>query len=211
MKRLARYFLQGLLYVAPLGLTIYIIWVGFIGIDRLLTDLEIFKEHGIFHHFSFPGMGFIIILSLVTLVGFLGQKLITTPLSGALEKALNKTPLVKIIYTSIKDLLSAFVGKEKKFDKPVMVSLDNEGVQHRLGFITATNLEEMGIIDMVGVYFPSSYGFVGDLFIVPIDKVKPLEANSADVMKFIVSGGVSKVRRGINHEEALDANALDPQ
>ncbi len=194
MKRLARYFLQGLLYIAPIGLTFYIIWVGFVGIDGLLTNLDIFKKGGVLQHFSFPGMGIIVILSLVTLIGFLGQKLITTPLSGAIDKGLNKTPFIKIIYTSIKDLLSAFVGKEKKFDKPVMVNLDNKGIQHRLGFITATNLEDMGIIDMVGVYFPSSYGFVGDFFIVPVEKVKPLDAHSADVMKFIVSGGVSKVR-----------------
>ena len=208
MKRLAKYFLQGLLYIAPIGVTLYIIWIAFIGIDRLLTDLDIFKDQGIFHKFSFPGMGIIVILSLVTLIGFLGQKLITSPLSNALDKAMNKAPLVKIIYTSVKDLLSAFVGKEKKFDKPVMVSLDNEGVAHRLGFITAVDLEEMGIIDMVGVYFPSSYGFVGDLFIVPTEKVKPLDANSAMVMKFIVSGGVSKVKRGKTepHDEEHDFN-----
>lgn len=206
MKRLARYFLQGLLYVAPIGLTIYIIVVAILGIDNLLTGQEIFKEGGALHHFNFPGVGVIIIATLVTLIGFLGQKLIATPLSGALDKALNKTPFIKIIYTSIKDLLSAFVGKEKKFDKPVLVALDDSGIQHRLGFLTATDLEEIGLTDMVGVYFPSSYGFVGDFFVVPANKVHPIDANSAHVMKFIVSGGVSKMRKGdVNLDEESDS------
>jgi uncharacterized membrane protein len=94
----------------------------------------------------------------------------------------------------VKDLLSAFVGKERKFDKPVLVSLDSEGVLKRLGFITSEDLTDLGIVNKIAVYLPSSYGVLGELYIVPTDKIEIIDANSADVMKFIVSGGVTKVK-----------------
>ena len=192
MKRLIGYFLQGILYIAPIGVTLYVLIVAFIWLDGLLLDLEIF-QHGIFSKFSFPGIGLVIILLTITLVGFIGQKLITTPISSAFDALLKKAPLIKMIYSSVKDLLSAFVGKERKFEKPVMVTLDKEGILHRLGFITATDLNDIGIKDKIAVYLPSSYGVLGELYIVPSENIKLLDANSADVMKFIVSGGVTKV------------------
>ena len=99
-----------------------------------------------------------------------------------------------VIYSSVKDLLSAFVGKERKFDKPVLVSLDKEGVLKRLGFITSDDLNDLGITDRIAVYLPSSYGVLGELYVVPKEKIELIDANSADVMKFIVSGGVTKVK-----------------
>ncbi|MCU4163912.1 DUF502 domain-containing protein [Carboxylicivirga caseinilyticus] len=192
MKKLISYFLQGILYIAPIAVTLYVFVIAFVWLDGLLRNLEIF-EHGTFSKFSFPGIGLLIILSTVTLIGFIGQKLITSPISSAFDLLLKKAPLIKMIYSSVKDLLSAFVGKERKFEKPVMVTLDKEGILHRLGFITALDLEDIGIKDKIAVYLPSSYGVLGELYIVPSDKVQPLDANSADVMKFIVSGGVTKV------------------
>jgi uncharacterized membrane protein len=107
---------------------------------------------------------------------------------------MKKAPLIKMIYTSVKDLLSAFVGGEKKFSQPVIVKLDEKGVLHRFGFITSESLEELGVEDMVAVYLPSSYGMLGELYVVPRKQINPIEANSADVMKFIVSGGISKIK-----------------
>lgn len=193
MKRIAKYFFQGLLYIAPLAVTIYVIVFAFIWIDSLLRDLEIFK-HGSFSEYSFPGMGLLIIVIFVSLMGFLGQKLITEPISNVFNKFLRKAPLIKVIYSSVKDLLSAFVGKERKFDRPVLVRLDNSGICERFGFITATDLSGLGITNKIAVYLPSSYGVLGELLVVPSENVTPIEANSADVMKFIVSGGVAKIK-----------------
>ena len=192
MKKLARLFFQGLLYVAPIAVTIYVFVVAFIWLDGLLRDLELFK-HGPFSDISFPGIGLLIIVIVVTLVGFLGQRFITAPISNAFDNLLKRAPLIKVIYSSVKDLLSAFVGKERKFDKPVLVQLDQAGILHRLGFITATDLIDLGINNKIAVYLPSSYGILGELYVIPATNVKPIDANSADVMKFIVSGGVTKV------------------
>ncbi len=193
MKKVARYFFQGLLYIVPLAVTIYVLVFAFIWLDSLLRDLEIF-QHEPYAQFNFPGLGLLVILVVVTLIGFAGQRLITAPLSHSFDTMLKRAPLIKVIYTSVKDLLSAFVGKERKFEKPVLVSLDNAGILQRFGFITAADLEDLGVKDKIAVYLPSSYGILGELYVVPTDKVKLIDAHPADVMKFIVSGGVAKVK-----------------
>ncbi|WP_439183154.1 DUF502 domain-containing protein [Carboxylicivirga taeanensis] len=193
MKKLAKYFFQGLLYVVPLAVTLYIIVFAFIWLDGLLRDLEMFQQAP-YAQFNFPGLGLLVIILCITLIGFIGQKLVTTPIENRFERGLKKAPLIKVIYTSVKDLLSAFVGKERKFEQPVLVTLDTEGVMQRFGFITATNLNELGIEDKIAVYLPSSYGILGELYVVPAQNVKPIDAHPADVMKFIVSGGVAKIK-----------------
>ncbi|MCW3806101.1 DUF502 domain-containing protein [Plebeiibacterium marinum] len=193
MKKLIRYFLQGLLYIVPIAVTVYIIAVAIIWTDGLLMDREFFQK-GILAKYNFPGLGLVTILILITMIGFIGQKLISSPFSEAYNKLIKKAPLIKIIYTSVKDLMSAFVGGEKKFNTPVLVQMDEHGTLNRLGFITSNSLEDFGIDEMVGVYFPSSYGMLGELYLVPKKNVKNIDANSADVMKYIVSGGVSKIK-----------------
>lgn len=193
MKRLIRYFLQGVLYVAPLAVTIYIISVAILWIDGLLVNRDFFHE-GWLAKYNFPGVGLVIILVAITLIGYFGQRMISSPISVAYTKLIKKAPLIKVIYTSVKDLLSAFVGGEKKFDTPVIVKMDESGVLHRMGFITSKSLSEFGIEDKVGVYLPSSYGMLGELYLIPKDNIMKVNANSADVMKYIVSGGVSKIQ-----------------
>jgi len=193
MKQLAKFFFQGLLYVVPVAVTIYVLAVAFIWLDGLLRDLEIF-QHEPYSNFNFPGLGLLVIILFITLIGFIGQRLITTPISNSFDRLLKRAPLIKVIYTSVKDLLSAFVGKERKFEKPVLVTLDQAGILERFGFITASDLSELGIKEKIAVYLPSSYGILGELYVVPAKNVKPIDAHPANVMKFIVSGGVAKIK-----------------
>ena len=203
MRKLIRYFLQGLLYIAPLAVTVYIIVVSIVWIDGLLRDREFFQE-GFLSRYNFPGLGLILILMLVTLIGYVGQRMIASPISLAYDKAMKKAPLVKMIYTSVKDLLSAFVGGEKKFNQPVIVKLDEAGLLHRFGFITTADLSDLGLNDMVGVYLPSSYGMLGEMYAVPKKQVTTIDASSLEVMKFIVSGGVSELKS--KPEQQQDVN-----
>ncbi len=203
MRKLIRYFLQGLLYIAPLAVTVYIIVVSIVWIDGLLRDREFFQE-GFLSRYNFPGLGLILILMLVTLIGYIGQRMIASPISLAYDKAMKKAPLVKMIYTSVKDLLSAFVGGEKKFNQPVIVKLDEAGLLHRFGFITTADLSDLGLNDMVGVYLPSSYGMLGEMYAVPKKQVTTIDASSLEVMKFIVSGGVSELKS--KPEQQQDVN-----
>jgi len=101
-------------------------------------------------------------------------------------------PFIKIIYTSLKELTEAFVGDKKRFNKTVLINLGGMEAK-RIGFVTQKDLTQLGIDDMVAVYCPHSYNFSGNLFLVPTQNVTPIDFNSSDVMKYIVSGGVTNI------------------
>jgi uncharacterized membrane protein len=178
MKRLTRYFFNGLIFLVPVVATIYVIYIIFIKIDK------IFK-------FPVPGTGFLITIFLITFLGFIGSNFLTRRLVNLVDIMFSRLPLIKMIYTSVKDLISAFVGEKRAFDKPVAVTLSSESNMRVIGFVTNESLSELGLADTVAVYLPQSYNFAGNLIIVPKDQVTPLSADSASIMKFIVSGGVT--------------------
>ncbi len=183
MKYILRYFLQGLLLVLPACFTLYIILSLFAWIDKILP--------GLFKVEVFPGAGILAIISFVTIMGLIGSTLIARPAFRFLEYYMYKIPLINLIYSSTKDVIGAFVGDKKKFNHPVLVRLHKEEDIYRIGFITRENLENIGIKDMIAVYFPDSYGFTGNLYVVPKDSVKEIDAPPSEIMKLIVSGGVS--------------------
>lgn len=178
MRRISRYFLEGLLILVPFVVTVFVIYTVFQKIDGLF-------------HFSIPGMGFVATLLLIFLVGFVTSNFLTRKLVALADTLFSRVPLVKMIYSSIKDLLNAFVGDKKSFNKPVQVTLAPDSGVRAIGFVTNDNLENLGIEGSVAVYLPQSYNFAGNLIIVPKDQVTPLDADSGDVMAFVVSGGVS--------------------
>jgi len=180
MKRLLGYFLRGLVLVAPLAVTAYVCWLVFVTIDGWLG-------------LPVPGAGFAATVLLVTLVGFLGSSLAARTLAGLLalvERAVTRLPFVRLLYTSTKDLLNAFVGERRRFDRPVTLDLGAGGLR-LLGFVTSDDLRHLGLRDHVAVYVPQSYNFAGNLVVAPASSVAPLAADSAAVMAFIVSGGVT--------------------
>lgn len=199
---LVKYFFQGLLYLAPLSLTIYAIYVIFLWGDGLLNSY-IVKYLG----FDIPGFGLIIVLLFVTLVGYIGTTILFNPIITSLDKLVSQAPLVKIIYSSIKDFMSAFVGKDKKFTEPVLVKIYNGTNLEKLGFVTQRDLTSIGIDKgMVAVYLPHSYTFSGNLFIVPAENVRPINASPTEVMKFIVTAGVTRISRS----SATKITGLEP-
>ncbi len=182
------YFLQGLLYTAPIGITTYIIYVVFKFTNSILDDLlEKFLKTDI------PGLGLIVIFFLLVFIGIIGRSILAQPFKILFNRLIEKAPLLKLIYSALNDLLSAFVGKEKKFNKPVLVLVNPISNLEKLGFLTAEDLSKIDEKDKVAVYFPHSYNFSGELFIVPKTQVRPLDINPAVVMKFIISGGVSDI------------------
>ena len=188
MKKLMNYFLQGLLYLAPFGITGYIIYVIFNFTDNLLDDiLEKFLKTDI------PGLGIVVIFFFLVLVGVIGRSILAQPFKILFNRLIKKTPLLKLIYSAFNDLFSAFVGKERKFNKPVIVLVNPISNLEKLGFLTGEDLSKLDEKEKVAVYFPHSYNFSGELFIVPKEQVRPLDLNPAVVMKYIVSGGVSDI------------------
>jgi uncharacterized membrane protein len=141
-----------------------------------------------------PFLDLIIVLLLIALVGFLGQTLIFRPVKTLVNRTFEKLPIIKYIYTSLKDIISAFVGKDKKFNHPVLVKVNHISNLEKLGFITSRDLSMIGIKEKkVAIYFPHSYNFSGEMFIVPSDQVTPVDIPAAEVMKFIVSAGIIQI------------------
>lgn len=186
MRRLAKYFISGLLFLIPVMVSVYIVYWVFSTVDRLVRELS-----GQQWEDWIPGLGVVISLAVITGVGVLSSLFITRPILQLVEKIFERVPLIKLLYSSIKDLVGAFVGDKKKFDKPVLVKLTRDGDAKLLGFITSESLEFLSIKDEVSVYCPHSYNFSGCMIIVPRDQVTPIDADSSEVMAFIVSGGVS--------------------
>ena len=174
-KKILTYFLKGLLVTLPLIITFKLVSGIIEWIDSLLL-LDI------------PGLGFGIVLISVTIIGWGGSNIITKPFLNLMDDFFSKLPFIKIIYTSVKELMEAFVGEKKNFTKPVVVEF-TVGI-FKPGFITQDDLIEINQPGIVGVYFPHSYAFSGNLFFVDKSKIKPYDGNSTEFMKFIVSGGV---------------------
>ena len=198
MNKFLKFLLQGILLIVPLAITITVIFKVLRWIDNIIPDNFIPLELPLVGKFSvgnIPGIGILILLVSLTLLGYLGSTFIARPFIKYFQRMLTKAPLIKVIYTSIKDLLGAFVGKEKKFNHPVMVRMGDNNL-HKLGFITQENLSVLGIDSgYTAVYFPHSYAFSGNLFIVENKNIIHLNSKSADVMKFIISGGVTSLNK----------------
>ena len=180
MRRLLNYFLRGLVLVVPIAITLYVCWIVFERIDGWLG-------------LSVPGLGFVVTIAIITLVGFLGSNLITRGMLAIVDQTVGRLPFVRLLYTSTKDLLNAFVGEKRRFDKPVLVRVSMQTEARMVGFVTQESLERLGLPGYASVYFPQSYNFAGNLVVFPSSHLEPLDAASADVMAFIISGGVTGV------------------
>ncbi len=184
MKRILKYFLRGLLVFVPVGLTIFVLVNIFTGLDKLFSKLFSFE-------IPFPGLGFLVTIGGIFLIGLFASNFVGRKLFGLVDKLFAKVPLVKMLYSAIRDLVEAFAGEKKKFDKPVLVTFGPNSYAKVVGFMTRDNLDNLGLKDHVAVYLPQSYNFAGNVLIFPKEAVKPLDIESSEAMTFIVSGGVA--------------------
>ncbi|MBN2681228.1 MAG: DUF502 domain-containing protein [Bacteroidales bacterium] len=183
IRRFVKYFLQGLLYLTPIGITTYLIFQIYL---FLANYFDQYFEYGSWY-------GIVAIIVIITLLGYLGRTIIAQPLISLFEQIIKRTPFVKFVYSSIKDVLGAFLGKDKKFKNPVLVQIYGSNVE-KIGFVTQKDLSDLGIPgNKVAVYFPYAFTFMGDLCIVPAENITKLNIPTSDAMKFIVSGGVTKM------------------
>jgi uncharacterized membrane protein len=187
---MTRYFFQGLLFAAPTIITVLIAYWLFSKIDEPVRH---------WFHLTTIGLGFLIALvvafPLLTLVGFLSSNLLTRPLMQLADSQFDRFPLVKLFHASLKDLLGAFVGKKKRFNRPVLVSVIPGSELKFVGFVTCATMETWGLKDQVAVYIPAAFNFGGNLIVVPKDRVTPVDMPTSEVMAFVFSGGVAGERK----------------
>lgn len=198
-KKLLRYFVQGLIIIAPIAITIFAVTSLFNFIDSILPNVvqKVFPNIvGTYEDGTprrIPGLGFVVVILVVLLVGWVSSSFLFGRVVEIFERILEKTPGIKVIYTTVKDFFEAFAGDKKKFNKPVLVNIHAENTW-QIGFITQKELHEFGLHEHVAVYVPFSYSIAGQLFLLPPDKVRFIDnINSTEAMKFAISGGVTHV------------------
>ena len=179
MRALLNYFLRGLVFVAPIVLSIWVLYTIFIRVDGLLG-------------FRYPGLGFLATVVLITFFGFLASNLLTRSAMGMVDRVFERLPFVRLLYGSTRDLVNAFVGERKRFDTPVLVTFAPGSGIRAVGFVTQKSLEHLGHAELVAVYLPHSYTFAGNLLMVPSAQVEPMPLEAAEALAFVVSGGVTE-------------------
>ncbi|MFN5375723.1 MAG: DUF502 domain-containing protein [Chitinophagaceae bacterium] len=197
--KLVNYFFQGLIILAPIVITAWAVLSLFNFIDDILPNLlhvlfpDLVKLNPQGEPEKIPGLGFLVVVLIVLSVGYISSLFFVSKLVDLFDRVLERTPGIKIIYTTIKDFLEAFAGNKRKFNKPVLVNVDASDVW-RMGFITQTDLSQFDMKEHVCVYVPHSYAFSGITYFVKQDRIRVIkDVNSTDAMKFVVSGGVTDV------------------
>ncbi len=189
-NRFLAYFFRGLLFIAPLGITVLILFSAFDFVDSLgRIQFESWTDPN--KKIFIPGLGFLIVVGGTAFIGVLFTKILPITIQGWLEEKLSNLPLVKIFYTATKDLISAFLGEKKKFTTGVLVTINYHPVVKKMGFLTQENLDVFNLPDMVSVYCPHGYAISGQTFIVSKKDVEILDIPSTELMKMAISGGVS--------------------
>ncbi|MDE3185177.1 MAG: DUF502 domain-containing protein [Bacteroidota bacterium] len=180
-QRLIQYFLQGLLILGPVSITIYFIYIVFDKIDNLLRPA-----------INIPGLGFVIIIGFILMMGYLSSFFVMGRVLSILNKFLEKTPGIKLLYSFVRDFFEAFAGNKKKFTHNVLACVDDTDVW-RVGFITQEDMSIFGMENYVAVYLPMAYSVAGNVYIIPKERVRPITSiSAAQSMKFAVSGGVTQ-------------------
>lgn len=194
LRKLFGFFLQGLLILAPIGITMYVLYWLFDKIDGILRP-----------YVGFTGLGFLIIIVFVLLIGWISSNFLLGSIINFFDRWLERTPGIKLVYSFIKDFFEAFAGDKRKFNKPVLANLFGPEVWI-VGFMTDEELQKFELgAEMIGVYVPQAYNFAGQLYILPRDKVKMIaHFSSGEVMKYAVTGGVAEVEEKEDVPEVLN-------
>ena len=178
VNKLFNYFLRGLLLVVPVAATIYIIFVTISWVDGLIP-------------IKIPGLGLLIVIAGITFIGLVANSIIAQPIISVINSMIKRVPLVNFIYSSLNDVIGAVAGEKKKFNQPVLVPFDQEGVLLKPGFVTQSDLTKSDLGEYVAVYMPHSYNFSGNVFFVKSSRLIKVDGSNAEIMKYIVSAGVS--------------------
>lgn len=191
-KKLLQYFLQGMLVVAPITVTLYALYAVVTSIDSWIPIFTTVDDKGVVHVQNY-GVGIVVLITVIILVGYFSSFFITGRIISFMDKFMQKTPGIKHIYSTTRDFFEAFAGDKKKFTQNVLANVDDNDVW-RLGFVTREDMDDFGLPGFVSVYIPMAYSVAGNVYVIPKSRVKPItHISSAQTMKFAVSGGVTDV------------------
>lgn len=179
LRRLGHYLVRGILVLAPIAITLAALGWLFRSVDRLLDP-----------YIQIPGVGFVTVFALILFTGWVSEFFVIERIIEVLDEWLEKVPGVSLVYAPVRDFLNALVGRERRFTRTVLVRLF-ESDTWVIGFLTCEDLAvfEVGA-EFVAVYVPQAYNVAGQLYLVPRERIRPLEKITAgDAMRYAVTGG----------------------
>ncbi|HZH65062.1 MAG TPA: DUF502 domain-containing protein [Flavisolibacter sp.] len=192
LNKLLQYFLQGLLVIAPIAITIYAVYSVVSFIDNQVPIFTAKDADGRVYVRNY-GLGFVIVIGGIIIIGYLSSFFIKNRTFNLFDSIMKRTPGIRFIYTTTKEFFEAFAGEKKKFNKPVLANIDDNDVW-RVGFITQEETKDFGFTEYVAVYIPMSYSIAGNVYILPRNRVRLVtNINATGAMKFAISGGVTHV------------------
>jgi len=190
MKQLQKIFLQGLMTFLPMAVTIYIVYAGVLIVDNLLgntlrTILPVY----------IPGLGFLLTIVIIFVLGLLLNNLITGGIFQKFEQKLTEVPLIKVVYSPLRDLMNLFSKGGKDSMKSVVLVDIGEGGLRAMGVVTRENFKDLPAIeaqaeDRISVYIPMSYGLGGFTILVPRSKITPVDMPIEKAMSLAITGWV---------------------
>jgi uncharacterized membrane protein len=197
-SKLLNYFLQGLLVIAPIAITIYAVYSVVSFVDNQVPIFTARDADGKVYVRNY-GLGFLIVIVAIIFIGYISSFFIKNRLFNLFDSVLKRTPGIRFIYSTTKEFFEAFAGEKKKFNKPVLANIDDNDVW-RVGFITQEEAKDFGFSEYVAVYIPMSYSIAGNVYLLPRARVRRVtNINATDAMKFAISGGVTAVDEGSKH------------
>lgn len=205
MSRITRTFVRGLITLLPLLITvILLIWL-IVPTEKLLAVMitSVLPES-----WYWPGMGLVLLIGLVFLTGLLMSNFLIRELYAAFERRLDRVPLIKSIYGSIKDLQGFMFSQDTKRNGQVVVVRLGEGDRQMrlLGFLTREDFTDlppgMGEADTVAVYLPMSYQIGGFTVMVPRRMVEGIDMTTEQALRYALTAGMSVKK--------ADVTSLDP-
>ena len=193
--RIRGYFLAGVLVTAPLGITGYLAWVIVKFIDESVTPLVPAPYNPeTYLPFSVPGLGVLILIIILTLIGGLTAGLLGRWLLHTGERILNRMPVVRSIYSAIKQIFETVMGQQSNaFREAVLVEYPRRGIW-AIAFITGVTEGEVQNLteqETVNIFLPTTPNPTsGFLLFVPKDEVVPLDMTVEEAIKMVISGGI---------------------
>ena len=188
MKFLRRYFLTGLVVIAPTAITAYVVWWGFTKIDNLIEPLQ--RRYPII---DIPGIGFVIVLVLIVITGILASNLIGRRAISLGESVLNRLPFIRRIYSAVKEVASVLLSeKTTAFQRVVLIRYPHRDA-YALAFVTKDGIEYMNRVvgsELVNVFIPTTPNPTSGFFLmIPKRDVVELDIPVEEAMKMVISGG----------------------
>jgi uncharacterized membrane protein len=188
MKIILRNFVNGVLTIVPIILVVYVVYKTFMFLDSILGNvLRPYLEED-----YIPGIGLLATIALITILGWMSTKFFTGTVIRIIDRILENIPIVKTIYSVIKDTIHSFLGEKKSFSKVALLTIPGTDIKS-MGFITTEDLESFydPLKDYVAVYIQQTFQVAGFTLLIPKDQVEIIDVKPEDAMKFILSGGMT--------------------